>query len=146
MKQIIKYAADDGAEFSDETKCREYEALCAEIQGILDTLPKLPENDGCCFTNGSGYIQHDRIAFLAAREALLKIAQRFTDHHWLQESIDKADADPSYAARIISECCPSVLGRAFYRVQCTSAVSFREYGQLYYVANPDKVEGGQINL
>lgn len=136
MKAVTKYRADDGAEFADAAACATYESLVAEIAEVMRALPPPPKDDGCRFSNGYGYIQHDRATFLAARLALLRIAQRVCPFRWIDESIADSTVHPSWAARIIGESSRP-LARAWRRIECTDS-QMREWGQPYYATHPDK--------
>jgi hypothetical protein len=57
MQRTQKFKADDGAEFTTEAACLEYEALCAGIAEVMATLPQRPDDDGCRFSNGHGYLR-----------------------------------------------------------------------------------------
>ena len=145
MKAITKYQAADGAEFATESKCAAYEALCSEVAQVVAALPTLPEDDGCDFVNGHGYIQHDADTFRRAREALLKIAQRECPHHWIDDSLAKGDeVHASWAGRIIGDSSRPLYS-AWNRIACTDK-QFREWGQPYYAEHPEQApEQRQVN-
>jgi hypothetical protein len=146
MRQITKYAAADGAEFTSADACIAYEALAAEVAEIMATLRARPDDDADCnFSNGHGYLQHDPEMFYRARLSLLKLAQRYTTFRWIQESIDDPTVHPSWAGRIISEACPRPLYAAWARLSCVDD-QFREWGQPFYANNPDKApESRRLN-
>lgn len=138
MKAITKYLAEDGSEHATEDKAKERELLCAEVAEIMASLQPIPKLTGCGFENGGGYIQHYPSKIDPARRAILKAAQRYTDHKWLQQTIDKpGEVHPSYAGRIIGECCPAPLYQAWHRFECMDK-SLREWGQPYYAAHPEQ--------
>lgn len=110
MKLIEKYVANDGTEFSSAEKCLAHEALCAEIDAVMARLPQIPVADHCEFENGHGYIQHSEDVFWPVRDELLRIGNRLFP--------------PLY--------------KAWYRIMCVYK-SLREWGQLYFVNNPDKI-------
>ena len=142
MQVIMKYKAKDGTEFDTEGKCISYESLCEEVAGIMAALQGRPEDDGCSFANGEGYIQHDVAKVEAVRVSILKIGLRFVQYPpWLQKTIDNpADTQPSWAGRLISERCPKPVYEAWHRFMCMDTQN-REWGQPYYAANPDKASG-----
>lgn len=143
MEQITKYRADDGTEFHEKEKCVEYESLCDEILILMSRLPDIP--DSCDFQNGNGHILHDEVIFMEVRKTILEISQRFCDHKWLQESIDGGlKIDPSWAGRMISECCPKPIYQAWHRISCTTN-DFREFGQPYFRTNPNEAKGECLN-
>lgn len=138
MKKIIKYKADDGREFLNEDECMEYETQERFIKSIISVLPEPP--DDCGFSNGEGYIQHEPVIVNAVKTQLLREALRHSDHKWLQESIDKDDIHPSWAARIMGDCVKSnALNRAWYRIQCIDN-RYREWGQPYYANHPGEAK------
>lgn len=145
MKSITKYVANDGTEFNTKADCLRHEALIVEIDEIMSDLPELPKEDGCSFANGSGYIQHKAVTFFMVRERLLKIAKRFTDHKWIDQSIESPrTTHASWAGRIIDECCPRPLSRAWHRIYCTNVQSLREYGQPYYADHENEAKQVEV--
>lgn len=145
MESIVQYKAKDGKIFETEEKCLEYEALCKVIEEIMSTLPSTPDGDNCTFTNGDGYIQHDGQAFLRARERLLLLAMRYSNHKSLQQAIDNGiGIGPSFAGRIIDDGCPRVLNKAWHRIMNTGQ-DFREYGQCYFRLHPQEAKQIQLN-
>jgi hypothetical protein len=144
MKTITKFQAYNGTEFIDQTACLVYEVNCRRADDIISILPPKPNLPGCGFENGDGYLQHDREVFLKVRRLLLEQALvEFPDDKHLEQSLAEDDVHPSWAARIIGECCTKQLDRAWYRIYCTDK-EFREWGQPYYALNP--TEGKQVCL
>ena len=137
MQRIQKFKADDGAEFTTEAECLEYEALCAEIAEVMATLPKRPEDDGCRFSNGHGYLQHTPERFWPARDALLRIGNRLMPHKWFDQALADKTMHASWCGRLIDEASRP-LSRAWDRFRCVDK-DLREWGQPYYANNPDKV-------
>ncbi len=145
MKTITKYIADDGTEFRDELKCLEHEALCSEIADVMSVLPRRPDNDGCRFANGGGYIQHEAGTLMTVRDRLLRIAQRFTKDPSIQKELDGRAVHESHVQYAINAMCPKVLIDAYNRISYTDPWTAREYGQMYFRNNPDKAEQIQLN-
>lgn len=137
MRQIAKFVADDGAEFETIEECAAYEALTAEVAEVVSLLRPLPKLPGCSFENGAGFIRHDPVTFRRVRRTLLQIANRIHPHDWFTKSMDDESIHPSWACRMISECCPRPLDRAWMRIYCTDK-QYREWGQPFYAENPDK--------
>ena len=143
MKVITKYQAFDGVEFLDSGKCEAHESNCTISDGIFSLLPATP--DSCDFTNGGGYIQHVESDLLKVRNKFLEFVKRYSDHKWIQETIDNGfDVHPSYAGRIIDECTPQSISKLWYRFMCIDS-NFREWGQPYYATNPEKAECKKLN-
>jgi len=139
MKKIHKYVADDGTEFKTGAACFEYESLCAEIDEIMEKLPNRPENDGCRFSNGHGYLQHSHDLFWSARDALLRIGNRLMHHEWFDLAIADRTAHPSWCGRLIYDMNKPALDRAWFRIMCVDK-DLREWGQPYYADNQNKVQ------
>lgn len=136
MKAIQKFQAEDGTEFATQVACRAHEALCAEIAKIMATLPKRPDDRGCKFSNGEGYLQHNRKKFLAARAALLRIGNRLFPHKWFKQALADTTVHASWCARLIDETSQP-LATAWSRILCTDD-KFREWGQQYFAAHPEE--------
>lgn len=126
MKEITKYVADDGTEFSTWQDCSAHESLCIEIANIMSVLDwaKLESEE---------YIQHDENIFLGVRRQLLYVAKRFTTMPWIQESIDDPTVHPSWAGRIIDDL-NKPLNHAWFRIMCVDS-QHREWQQPYYASN-----------
>ena len=138
MKAITKFKAEDGVEFNSEADCIAHEALCAEIDEIMATLPRRPNDEGCRFSNGHGFLQHSTEKFWPARDALLRIGNRLFPHKWFDQSLADRTVDSSWAGRLISETS-APLWRAWSRISCVDK-QLREWGQPYYANNPEKAE------
>ena len=142
MRVVTKFKATDGVEFTTESDCLAYEDACGDIDTILGMLPEKP--DTCDFSNGSGYIQHSMDNFMKARNAYLEYVKIYTDHKWIQQSIDQGlDAHPSWVARI-SECFPGYIAKKWHRFQCVDN-QLREWGQPYYANHPEDATALQLN-
>ena len=137
MELIIKFKAKDGVEFSNESDCLAYEDQCGDIDAIIAILPEKP--DTCDFSNGGGYVQHSMENFMKARNAYLEYVKIYTDHDYIQQTIDKGlDVHPSWVARI-SEFFPGYVAKKWHRFQCVDD-QLREWGQPYYANNPEDAE------
>lgn len=140
METITKWKAKDGAEFASMAECVAREALIDEVDVIMANLPKRP--DGCDFSNGHGYVQHNAETFWPAREVLLRVANRLYPHAWLTKSIEDRTVHPSCADRVIGDALPRPLATAWYRFVCTDD-SLREWGQPYFREHPSEAPGQQ---
>lgn len=141
METVIKYKAFDGREFFEREEAAEHETNLTEAQEIMAKLPAKPE--GCDFTNGRGYIQHDN-SVLDVKIEFLEFVKRYTDHHWIQQTIDDETVHSSYASRIIGECAPNSIDRMWTRFTCMDN-RLREWGQPFYADNPDKAQQVKLN-
>lgn len=143
MKIIQKYVADDEREFTSQNECAEHEQNIELANKIMANLDKSP--DSCDFKNGGGYVQHDSADLLLVRTEFLKFCQRYTDHKWIQDTIDRGyDVHPSYAGRILSECLPDYIYKHWHRFMCIDH-SAREWGQPYFANNPDDAQHFKLN-
>lgn len=143
METLTKYKAFDGREFTDADECREHEANCLEAERIMGQLPAKP--DTCDFSNGGGFLQHDKETFLAVRNQFCEFAKRYTDFKWLQQTIDMGlDAHPSWVGRILDEAAPSTISKHWYRFMCVDS-ELREWGQPYFANNPSEGKQKQLN-
>lgn len=141
MRKIVKYKAVDNTEFDFEKDCLEYEYLIKRVKAIMKVLPKLPENDGCSFSNGGGYIQHDRATLRKVKLELLEQIKKYVNHDWVQQTIDNENTHSSWVARLLDDYNIRPLRSAWYRFSCIDDLD-REWGQPYYALNP--TEGKQI--
>lgn len=139
MEKITKFKAIDGSEFYEESKCRDYETLIAEVEQIMSAFPPLPQNDGCKFANGGGYIQHSKENFDSVKAALLDVAGRFCSHRWIEQTKADPSVHLSWAARLIGETGLRPLENAWNRLMCIDTL-YREWGQPYFASNPEKAE------
>ena len=143
MKVITKYKAYDGVEFTDEKLCHEHERNCDTASNIMVSLPENP--DSCDFSNGSGYLQHEAGLLLSVRNEFLEFTKRYTDHKWIQETIDKGfDAHASYESRILGEVLPNSIHKHWYRFSCIDS-ECREWGQPCYANNPQDGDNLRLN-
>lgn len=136
MKQISKYEACDGTEFDNETECRHHEALIAAVGIIMSKLPSKPQDDGCRFSNGEGYIQHDKVILHKVKIQLLELMKKIVNHAWIQQTIDDESVHPSYVGRLIGEH-GGPLNSAWHRFQCIDR-QHREWSQPFFASNPEK--------
>ena len=141
MKTITKFRAIDGKEFNNENECLDYENLISKVNNIMKTLPSLPKDDGCSFSNGNGYIQHDKMILRKVQINLLKEIKNHIDHKWIQQTIDDENVHPSYVGRLVGDYDIKPLNKAWNRFMCIDKLG-REWGQPYYASNPN--EGKQI--
>ena len=139
MKEIIKYVAKDNTEFTDKAKCIAHEDTIDRVDAILQRLPKLPEDDGCKFVNGGGYIKHDRKVLLSVWNDLIDEFKKVIDHKWMDESKDMK-ADASWVGKLVGDYDIKPYWKAWNRMSCIHRESSREFGQPYYANNPDKAE------
>lgn len=138
MKKISKYEADDGTEFDNEKECLDYENLIKKVDKIMSELPSLPKDDNCEFSNGGGFINHDKTILRKVQINILKEIKKYINHDWVQQTIDNENAHPSYVGRLIDEHYKiRPLGKAWYRFMCIDKFG-REWGQVYFANNPEK--------
>lgn len=144
MQAVTRYVALDGTEHLSEETCREREKLIGDVAQIMSGMPARPNDTD--YSNGKGYLQHDAVAFQAARNALLELANRIAPMHWLTETLAGGmRIDPSWAHRWISDV-PALepVAKAWYRIMCTDK-KFREWGQPFFSRNPSEGEMVRVN-
>lgn len=139
MKAIVKYEAEDGKEFDSEKECLDYENLIARVNNIMKVLPPLPKDNGCRFSNGEGFVQHDKKTLRKVQIGLLKEIKKHVEHKWVEQTIEDENVHPSYVARLLDDYSISPLSKAWYRFICTDKLG-REWGQPYFANNPDKAK------
>lgn len=140
MEAITKYRAIDGSEWHNAAEAEAREELIARVAGAMSHLKPRPENDGCSFTNGSGYIQQSESAVNATRRALFEIADtKGILKDWINSQRENHGRSDDYLA---IECHVSwfermldgghaPLSRAYSRLGCIDG-QFREWGQPYF--------------
>ena len=139
MKVITKFKAIDGKEFNSENECLDYENLIKNVNNIMKVLPPLPKDEGCGFSNGDGFVQHDKTILRKVQINLLEEMKKHIDHKLIQQTIDDENVHPSYVGRLIDDYGISPLNKAWYRFMCIDKLG-REWGQPYFVTNPDKTK------
>ena len=137
MKVITKFKAVDGTEFNSENECLEYENLIKKVDNIMKALPPLPKDDGCRFSNGEGFVQHNKTNLRKVQINLLELMKKHIDHKWIQQTIDDENVHPSYVGRLIDDYGIRPLNKAWYRFMCIDKLG-REWGQPYFASNPEK--------
>ncbi len=137
MKRIIKYKAIDGKEFENSEDCLNYESLIHRVDTIMGQLTPKPNDDGCKFSNGHGFIQHNTNTVTKVKNEILELCKIHIDHPWIQQSIDDPEVHSSWVGRLLSDYNISPLNNAWYRFSCIDNLG-REFGQPYFVDNPEK--------
>ena len=142
MKVITKYVSNDNIEFLNENDCVEHERNMEIVEYIMMKLPLIP--DSCNFSNGHGYIQHNESDLLNVRNEFLEFFKRYSDHKWIQQTIDGGfESHSSWAGRIIGECGYHSISKHWYRFGCIDS-QFREWGQPYYAMDGNTPTGGDF--
>lgn len=141
MKEITRYESPDGNQFNTVAECKRYETLCGTVEAILGWIPNRP--DCCDFSNGGGYIQHDKKTFIEFKNALLDLIGKRLKHKWVEETKSE-DRHVSHLARLLDDSGESCLQNAWQRIYCTDK-KYREWGQPFYVNNPEKGTQKRLN-
>ena len=111
------------------------ETLDKRVANVMSQIPDKPEST--FFTNGEGYIQHNKKALEKVKLELLEICKDFIEHSWIEETILN-NLDISYVARLLSDSMYyTSLDRAWYRLCCVDFSNYREYGQQFYALHPE---------
>ena len=137
MEKITKFKAIDGREFKTEKECLDYESLIAEVETIMKALKPTPKDDGCNFANGYSFVQQQKGIVKLTRLNLLNVIKRYIDHKCITQSMEDDTVHPSWVGRLVGETDLRPLSDAWYRISNIDKES-REWGQGYFVENPDK--------
>ena len=140
MQEITKYLSNDGCEFNDAAECANYEAEAEEIAKIVQRLPPSPKVTG--FSNGEGYLQHDRETFLRVQADLARLVRKHFKDKYSLPHIDwtiNADrpAGMTSIGRLIDDGMGKAMRHAWFRICCVDN-EFREWGQPFFAINPGK--------
>jgi len=138
MKPVTKYQADDGRIFDTEQDAIKHDAKVLSVKDAYKLLKPTPQDDGCDFANGGGYVQQDPIKVQEFKRQIMLMG---AEHHskmaeWAKNPMEVHPQ--SIVGRILSDCDSTLYG-AWNRVMCMDD-KFREWGQPYYAINPDKGE------
>ena len=137
MKTVSKFVANDGTEFDSKEKCLKYENLINQLKDIFNQLPEKPNTTG--FSNGDGYIQHDKKIFNRAVKQFYKLA---CEYH---EGLNKYEYNTYGFWRFLDDS-NSIFYSYGQRFMNTDMNTYREYGQGYFKAHPEEISGGRINV
>ena len=147
MREIIQYESIDNKIFRTKEDCLKYEGAYTIAQELESLLPQEPINDNCNFGNGGGYLQHDLNTVTVVFHNILTEALKYTDHHYIQESIEKgySNVDPSWAMRIIGEYNElRPLYRLLSRINCIDGL-LREWRPPYFKTHPNEATIQRLN-
>ena len=129
MKVITKYVANNGIEFTTEKECVEQDALIIQVENIMSDINPLPKkDDGCRFGNGYYFIQQDLKRVSEVKRKILTLIKVYVNHHWIEDTLNKENIHPSYIMPLSNAWC---------RISNIDKLG-REWGQGYFVENPDK--------
>lgn len=138
MKTITKFIADNGQEFYTESDAIEADNLINSVGAIMDLFPPKPSDDGCRFSNGYSFIQHDPVIVSEVKNRLLLLIKKYIDHHWVDQTLADDKVHLSYVSRLIGENYRiKPINDAWYRLECIDK-EFREWGQPYFAAHPEE--------
>jgi len=134
VKEIRKFVADDGTEFTSEVACLGHESLCNEIASIVSRLNPGTEKHG-------EFVQQSGPVALGVQRDLVLIFERLhpkmVDHHteWAREATRPAGM--TLIGRYMDDCGPSPLYAAWHRIMRMDH-QFREWDQPYFAIQADK--------
>ena len=139
MKVITKYVANNGIEFVTEKECVEQDALICQVEKIMNGIaPLTKKDDGCRFANGYYFIQQDLNSVNEVKRKILTLIKVYVNHQWVDDTLNKENIHPSYVGRLVGEYSNiRPLSDAWYRISNIDKLG-REWGQGYFVENPDK--------
>lgn len=134
MQAVTRYKAKDGAVFDDAAACEAHEALIAAIAAAFEGAPLQPEDDGCAFANGHGYLQWTRETYDRVLAALVALVPADLLKY----------APMSYGfMRALDDSGHKLYG-PFCRMLNIDGRP-REYGQLFYKLHPNEAENVCLN-
>lgn len=137
MEAVTRFKTFDGELFETDAEAQEHEAYLMKVKDVENMLHPLPQNDGCSFANGDGYIQHTKEAFNAYKAAILELGGKHV-HSAMTEWAKNPDEvhNMGIAGRYFDDGDHG-LYKLWNRVMCTDA-DFREWGQPFFALNPGK--------
>ena len=147
MREITQYESKDNKVFRTKEDCLKYEEVYDRAKNLERLLPQKPIDSSCNFGNGVGYLQHDLDSVTIVFHSILVEALKYTDHNWIQASIDKGypNVDPSCAMIIVGEYNDlDPLYKLLYRISCIDEF-LREWGQPYFKAHPNEAVVYRLN-
>lgn len=128
MERVIlkKFKAFTGRLFDSEDECKKYESLINKINKIMNNLNPIP--DDIEFQNGGGYIKQDKDKVKNAKREILEIGRKL---------YKTPDLSFGWMSRYADDSSNIELYTAWGRLSNID-IQYREWGQGYYAANPDK--------
>ena len=138
MKQINKWQAEDGSEWTTREKCAKRDAMIDDVDVAMCALKPHPSDSGW-----EGYVQHTPDTVMACKRRLFNIANQEGVLKWW---IDKQKKDYGKTDKsLIEECHASwfcrmldgthmPLDRAYSRLHCIDE-QLREWEQPYFAVN-----------
>lgn len=150
MKAVTVYEAMDGSHFGDPDACLARDRLCAQCDTLLKMLEPIPENDGCSFANGDGYVAQDPKRYVAVLNGALDIfdgyftSEAARKHSAYARQQGPGHAMDSFVGRYLDDSPNlSPLRSVWSRLRDIDA-QCREWGQPFYASNP--TAGKQVRL
>ena len=142
MKEIIKYQAIDGKVFDLKEECERYDVIAKEVEEFLKTILDSEQFDeGCSFSNGSGYVQHPENTYNRIEKKLIELSNKYFPF-WSKE---KPFTQFNYVlGRIIDDTNTKCLNTLSYKLM-TIDTKGREWGQPYFKLHPDEAKNIRLN-
>lgn len=142
MKKVLNFESFDGVLFENEQDCLNHENMVNKFKALSARLKPIPENDGCKFANGNGFIQQHiavvsdvmvETAELAGLE--LNNYPKFTENPYACRH--------GIIGRIIDESGNRHACRLWSRFMCMDD-SGCEWGQPYYTSHQEEAKCFEI--
>ena len=139
-RAITMYEAHDGTRFNTSEAATQHEQLISVVGDAMATLPDPPDQFG---NDTLGYWQQNPTLVMEARVRLVQLAAAIgVGHNWFREHLEKGGKPEElhplgYAGRIMSECGPAPLKRAWSRLSRIDDQG-REWEQPFFAINPEK--------
>jgi hypothetical protein len=142
METITIYRADDGSTFESARDCKAYEQLVRMVQAIESRLVPVPvETESTKFGNGEWYVQQSVDTYPEIQKDFLDLTVSHLGEYVRAYITSAREAEIGQAGnvilgRILGDLKIDCLSRFWARLGRIDS-SGREWGQLYFVRNPN---------
>ena len=113
-----------------------------KIRAIKKHMPKKHKEDGCSFSNGTGFLKWTQEQYSVTRKMTLEEAYRRTKNDVYLKTID-VPHNRGIAGRYLDDSGMYDLNAIWYRIMCIN--NLKEYGQVYFALNPHMAKGSCLN-
>ncbi|MDD5150840.1 MAG: hypothetical protein PHC28_10260 [Flavobacterium sp.] len=132
MKELIikKYEAIDNELFDIKDEYIKYEKFLDKALSFIIKLKPIPNNDGCSFINGNGFVQQLPIVVNEVKYSFERLAKEM-------------GKEPHISTDYFYHEYGRSIGKFYYRLRCIDDEG-REFGQIYYKDHPEYAKLTQI--
>jgi hypothetical protein len=139
MQQVTKFQAKDGRLFDSQESCGKHESMLLAVEKAIGLLEPVPQDDGCKFANGGGYVQQDMMEVHESMREVVEISGVNIDKCKIDFMRNPFPYRNSIIGRYLSDGDNNAVYAAWCRFMCMDDL-YREWGQPYYAANPNAGE------